>query len=524
MRCAVGTNLVAIAVLAAPALSVGAPEPLLNPAAAVAAAMADMKNVPPGDKLYMRYISLYNVPAADRAGWRKTVSFVCNSLSRGPVLIGPTEVSETLLRVDLRNYKIEATAWENLGEIGSGRTPIPEPYWHRTVEQEKVVTQEEYRDKIIDHPGGPFYGNGYNGEYLKPGRYVVKEKSERVLSKDKIKYPNALGGWVPKEDITGLVAACETKQPIYRADWFCYYALLEPRYHEFLGLGDKEADFAKLAAADEKNADEEGAQARGAVLFSEVAPNNRILERTPTIRLYGRGWYAKSFDFASSVKLEDVLQDVDSALSEKAGAHEIITSLKNGLQAYFVSDKDGKRLDRAGIEFARDLRNGFRSPEVEIRNCVACHGGKGMLAVDDEVRGLAKGPIAAAASVYSKKDKRQAERFLEKYAAAPLDDLLKGDGTLYQNALKSLTNDDGAAFSSRFVKQLLSYEAGMTVDDMAREVGITALEVKQLIPRIVNPDHSLVAAFAGRKARREQWESTGFYQLAEAATAAKVVK
>ncbi len=453
------------------------------------------------------------------------MAFVCNSLSRSQTLIGATEIDGILMRVDLRHYKIETESWETLGEKGSGRTPIPEPYWHRTVEREKVVTQEDARERVIDWPGGPFYGNGYNGEYLKPGRYVVKEKvGERIVSKDKERFPNAIGGWTPKEDFLALVNGCQTKQPIYRADWFCYYALLEPRYHEFLGLDDKEASFTKLGAADEKVADEEGAQARGAVLFSEVAPNNRILERTPTIRLYGRGWYAKSFDFASSVKLEDVLQDVDGALSDKSGAHEIITSLKNGLQAYFVTDRAGKRLDRAGIEFARDVRNGFRSPEVEIRNCVACHGGKGMLAVDDEVRALAKGQIAAAAAVYSKKDAKQAERFLEKYAAAPLDDLLKGDGTLYENALKSLVGDSGAVFTSRVVKQLLEYEGAMTAEDMAAEVGITILEVKQLIPRIVNPDHSLVAVFAGRKARRDHWESSGFYQLAEAATAAKGVK
>ena len=477
------------------------------PAGAVTAALADCMRQPAESRPYLRYVSLYNVPEKDRAAWEATVSFVCNSLSTSPVIARPARVSDTLLRVDLSAYKISPKDWDRLGDKGSGRTPVPEPYWHKVVETEEV--REESKREYW--PGG----KDEKGVYWEAGYYTVKTKARGKKAEIQ-----ALGGWAPKQDVLALVAALDSQQPVYRADWLAYYALLEPRYHELLGLGDKESDFARLAAADEKAADSEGAQARGAVLFSEVAPNNRILERTPTIRLYGRGWYAKSFDFASSVKLEDVLADVPGALSEKAGAHEIITSLRNGLQAYFVSDDKGNRLDRAGIEFARDLRNGFRSPEVEIRNCFACHGGKGMLPVDDEVRATAKGPLAAAASVLAHKDKRQAEKFLEKYAAAPLDDLLAADGKQYQGAVKSATGLEAVPAAAALTSQLRAYEAPLGLAAMAADCGCAEADIREIVPRVANVNSHVAAAVgAGRKLRRDQWEAGGFSAVMEALAA-----
>lgn len=479
-----------------------AQEKLWKPADDYALATIDLAKQSTESRYYLRYISRGNTKTADRIAMGKAVSFVVNSLSRSVVITQPKDISDTLQRIDLRDYKIPVTAWEKLGQLGSGRTPQPEPYYHR--ELETVIEEtEEY------------------GRWEYPGGVKTWVKTRDVPTGKKIsKKVQAHGGWLRKADVIYLTSVTESQFPVLRADWFITNATQEPRYHELLDVGDKESDFAKLGAADEKAAEEEGAQARGAVLFSEVAPNNRILERTPTIRLYGRGWYWKSFDFASSTKLEDVLADINGAMTDKAGAHEIITSLKNGLQAYSVTDDKGKRLDRAGIEFARDLKNGFRSPEVEIRNCMVCHS-KGMISVDDEVRALAKGPLAAAASVLGKKDERKAEKFLEKYAAAPLDDLLKTDSANFELAVKSTNGLSGAANGQGLLKMLLQYEGPMTLADIARDVGCTEADAKVVIPLITNPDHTLSAAWVGRKVRRDQVEGGGYSQLAEALEARK---
>ena len=464
---------------------------------------------PPDSQPHLRYLTLYNVPAADRAKWEAAVSLVVNSLSRSVVITKVPMASPTLARIDLRDYKIDPKAWDEVGARGSGRAPVPEPYFHKVVETQEVKEEikNEWWPAGTDKDGRP-YPAGY---------YPTRTKTKGAK-----KEQQAMGGWLPKTDVLALVAATESEQPIYRADWFCYYALLEPRYHELLGLGEKEADFRKLGAADEKLADEEGAQARGAVLFSEVAPNNRILERTPTIRMYGRGWYWRSYDFASSIKLEDVLRDVDGTLSETSDAHEIITSLRNGLQAYQVTDREGKRLDRAAVEIARDTRNGFRSVEVEIRNCFACHGPKGMMAIDDEVRAAAKAPLAAAASVYAKRNQKQADRFIDKYAAAPLDELLLADAKQYQQAVKQATGLESTVAAQALTQLQLRYEAQLTTADIARDCGCAEKELTALVPRVANVDSHVAAAVgAARKIRRDQWESTGFLAVMEALTAAK---
>ena len=480
-----------------------------QPGRAVADALADCLRQPAGARPYLRYLSTENVPAGDRATWEAVVSLAVNSLSRGPVVARVPAATPTLLRVDLRDYKIPTTAWDRLGELGSGRAPVPEPYYHRVTQTREVKEEvrQEWWPAGTDKDGRPYPAGYY------PTRYRQKGAAKAL---------QAHGGWLPKDDLVTLVAMTESEQPVYRADWFAYYALLEPRYHELLALGDKEDDFRKLGAADEKAADDEGAQARGAVVFSEVAPNNRILQRTPTLRLYGRGWYWRSFDFGSSVSVSDVLASADAALSDRSDAHEIIASLKNGLQAYFLSDGKGNRLDRAAVEVARDTRNGFRSVEVEIRNCFACHGPKGMIPVDDEVRAAAKQPLAAAAGVLKEKDARQAERFLEKYAAAPLDELLKADALQYQQAVRQATGLESAAAAAALTKFQKAYESPLSAADMARECGCSEKELSALVPRVANVDSHVAAAVgAGRRARRDQWESTGFPAVMEALTAAK---
>jgi hypothetical protein len=430
-----------------------------------------------------------------------------NSLSRSVVATRPRSVSDTLLCIDLRDYKIATTAWERLGETGSSRNPLPEPYFHKVIETEEV--REEVRQEYW--PAGVENGRPYPAGYY-PTRYKTKGKKTTI---------QAFGGWLPKADILSLVAATESQQPIYRADWFCYYALLEPRYHELLGLGETREEFEKAFGVNKKAADDIGSQARGAVLISEVATNNRILERTASIGNHGRAAYWESFDFGSSVNTQDVLTDVAAAMNEKADAHEIIASLRNGLQAYFLTNGQGRRIDRTDAGIARDVRNGFNHVEVEIRNCFACHGTKGILAIDDEVRAASKGSVAAAASLYSKRDAQLAERFLEKYAAAPLDELINADGVQYQLAAKNVTGMDATAAAAFLTKSQLAYERPMTLAGMAAEMGCTEKEIKDIVPRIQNVNSHVAAAIgSGRRVRREHWENGGYAAVAEGMTAA----
>src|SRR5688572_12424430 len=86
----------------------GQPElPPLTPADAIAAAHADLAKMPAAIQPYVRYLSLYSVPVADRIKVRAVLSGHCNGLSREPDITQPVIVpgsQAALVRVVLRDY------------------------------------------------------------------------------------------------------------------------------------------------------------------------------------------------------------------------------------------------------------------------------------------------------------------------------------------------------------------------------------------------------------------------------------
>src|SRR5207245_537141 len=63
---------------------------------------------------------------------------------------------------------------------------------------------------------------------------------------------------------------------------------------------------------------------------------------------------------------------------------EIIFSLPNGLQGYFLTDGEGKRIDKGPVSIVSDPRQGDRSVVNGI-SCMTCHN-QGMIEKSDQVR------------------------------------------------------------------------------------------------------------------------------------------
>jgi hypothetical protein len=301
-----------------------------------------------------------------------------------------------------------------------------------------------------------------------------------------------------------------------RADWLFYYAMLEPRYHELLGLGESKEDFERLAVADEKLADREGVQAAGVVLFSEVAAHNRLLERTPTILRHGRGYLWESYDFDSTIDAGDILADPIAA-KDHVQAQELICSLRNGLQAYLLADGKGKRLDQAGIQFAQDKRSPLRSVEVEsATRCITCHS-RGVIAIEDEVRQSARDGLALALRDYEKGDRRKAVQVKDRFFAADLDQIVNADILSFEAAVRATNGLAGAANALQYQRFLVEYERPVTLAALARDTGYPADVLKGVIERSAGAhlDHSVVrlAKTNPRKSTRQQIERNGFGQL-----------
>jgi hypothetical protein len=457
------------------------PPPFFTPASAVIPALADVRTLP-GRARHLRYLSLYNVAPAGLAGAGKTAAFVLNSLSRAGVLYPPVPLAGgRLLRVDLSLYRIDPDAWDDLGRKGSGRDPFPDPYFHLEAEVE-----QEY---------------GYHA----PGGGWVTTRTAKVAKV--LQAP-----WLPRREAAELVALTHTDFPVLRLDWFCYFGLLEPRYHAFLGLDDTEKSFDALVGAEKVGADEEAVELGSVVLDSEVATNNRAPFRIATRKRHGRGYKWDSNDFDKSLKQADILQD-PSAI--KPLASELIGSLPDGLQTYFVVDKARKRLDRAGVEFAHDGRNGFRSVEVEIRNCFCCHA-EGIIAVDDDVRAYAQGDIALALRDLGKKDRKKAAFVADRYFSAAIGELVASDQASYAAAVKSCNGLAPAANALALRQMLLSYERNRTLADLPAETGYPPAVVKAVLERSAPAglDHSAVGVLTRKgRVRFDQFAAKGFGQL-----------
>ena len=185
-----------------------------------------------------------------------------------------------------------------------------------------------------------------------------------------------------REKLMNLREAMDCEVPLVHVDWFLATASLPPLYHDILGL--PETDRA-LEARLEVNVVENIRNAAGLRVWragfndSAVSNHNRVVERH--ISRYGAYW--KSYDFEGSVGTQNIFTH---PLSFEHDGGEIIFNLPNGLQAYYLADAGGRRLDEAPIDIVANPA----ASDPTVRNglsCIGCHT-EGMKDFEDQVRGV----------------------------------------------------------------------------------------------------------------------------------------
>ena len=204
-----------------------------------------------------------------------------------------------------------------------------------------------------------------------------------------------------------------------RGDWFVATASVPPLYHDILGLPRTVADLERMLDLDTaRNLQLEKFVVRAGVRNSGVSRNNRVLERHESS--YGAYW--KSYDFASSSGSDNIFQD---PLSLRPAGGEIIFNLPNGMQAYFLTDARGNRIDRAPVNIVFD-RNEPDSPEISNgRSCMSCHFA-GMRTFRDDVR-----PVLIQQVTSSRRDRALALYAEQSY----LDKFLQEDSARFLRAV-----------------------------------------------------------------------------------------
>lgn len=532
------------------------------------------------DTTNVRYVSCYFLQngAARRRAYQ-TLTFVVNSLSRRAQVTTPTVVGGsdgTLFRIDLDHYSIPPSAWEKLIENGSGpeNARMPEPYfhealatpvkkpaggasrrefrphqrcWQRTSAKIEVICDE---DAVVTINGDRTTASGIrrtfetpelrsnelvydvvvvNGSekltakvFVKPGWETIVDSTEVVDTKvsdgktrdvkainvyEKLKHAS----WLPEVKIVELSAMTSSIGPVVRVDWFIYYSTIAPAYYDFLGLGNKRQDFLNLIRTDLAKADV--SEVRGAAVFSTVALHNRGLRRFLAMSGMLHGYYWESLDYFKSFDEADIASNL---LTDTADARELIGTLPNGLQAYFLVNAKDERQDVVPAAIAQDNETSLQDKQIYAgRNCMMCHA-NGIRAINDRVRRLSQKQIALLVPVLDKKGIQNAKKVADKYFSIDITTATKNDEILFTAAVKSCNGLGGEVNGGQLQGHLKTYfDNAVTLDVAAAEVGLTKAEVLVILKRGTNLDQSLVGLLQEPEepARRDQWERRGFPQL-----------
>lgn len=440
------------------------------------AASQDLLSIPDQDRSFIRYMSFASIPlpevdCSQEGALRNPMTYLhagmnkfINSVSRGHHLARVTPVEGTegsLVRIDMRDYGWSADDWQAL-TTATYTTGAAEAGW----------SPDAWADLAAVYP------------------YATDPASQPLLA--------------------NVSAMTGTPVPVLRAEWFVRHASESPYYDLLLRLPE---DIRILEARMGVNVD--AAIQSGDVLrtgfvsgASGVSDFNRMLERHSLPR---GGYYWKSYDFAGDTGLQSLIQHPDGPgltpnLStglegfEHDGG-EMIFSLANGMQGYYLSTHEGERLTvgPTSIVSFRTKPIGKGVEIVNARSCFDCHA-NGIIAKRDQMRQF----IEASSSF----GLTQREALLNMYRPQEeVDQSYRADAQRFTAALKDLQatepSPDGRPVSMRAPDstgggEIITYLAdlyfeNLTEDDIAREFFMDTDTLRQRVKGIADPSLRQVA-------------------------------
>ena len=279
------------------------------------------------------------------------------------------------------------------------------------------------------------------------------------------------------EKMTALRAETESQVPFAHVDWFLATASLPPLYNDILGLPENTRELERLldvdVAVNIRSAP--GVRvSRAGFNDSGVSNHNRIVERHDA--RYGAYW--KSYDFAGSAGSQNIFTH---PLNFTHDGGEMIFNLPNGLQAYYLADAVGNRLDVAPTTIVSIP--GVRDPAVKNGlSCIGCHT-EGMKDFTDSVR---------AAIEENENPPFNKEEALRLYPPqSVLDNRLQTDTEKFQNALAKIgepfaNEDERNQFFEKHENEPVQrfHEAFQAELDVAYAAAAVGLETEAFLTQI----------------------------------------
>ncbi len=302
---------------------------------------------------------------------------------------------------------------------------------------------------------------------------------------------------------------CGSEVPVLRADWFISNASRPPLYHDIMRLPEHTKQLERMLDVDTEKDYSNDRLDRAGFATSGVSGQNRLVDRHETV--YGMYW--KSFDFRSSTSRGNIfqfplgpafLQNPFPAQTFEHDGGEMIFTLPNRLQGYFLTDGIGKRIDAGPEDVVSDrLKTSGTSAIVNGLSCMACHK-HGVIRFEDTVRdgnavfGQAREKVQ---SLYPRADRLQAR--LDQDEKTFLSALQQAIGHLMLPGEEIQTYPEPIGPVARRYSQDLGLEA------IAVELGVE--DVQQLQQTIQRSSRlrslGLGPLARGQRVKREMWDS-----------------
>ena len=375
-----------------------------------------------------RYLSLHNLPAADRPIAVQVLGGFVNSLSREPDITRPVPIAGgLLLRIDTQDYgSTFAKAWEKLAE--------QEPYFHvSTVSQ----SEEEYETVKVDYglwvsPDGTKSQTRQSDRDTWEHSHYKEERKKRAKINTGRTAPWVVQG-AGKKAFETLTALTQSDVPAVTGEWLIVQAAIQadrrPGYYDFLGIKD-EATFQQVVGFTEKGVDPGFLrELRESVAVSGVTLQPRAIERKEKIG--GALWRTRDIRIARD--RSNPLRVLDGSL--QFDATEQYGHLPNGLWATALFDSKGTRQDSAPDFVASDSTAPHNDRRVHVHlSCTRCHVEGGLQDIDGWVRNVLNAPPNFLAA----KDPAEARQLRQQYVRR-LEPHLADDRLRYSRAIAEAT-------------------------------------------------------------------------------------
>ena len=458
-----------------------------TPATELAAALRDVKRLPPQEAVNSRYLSLYAVPPEKRNELLRVASYALNALSRSRVIARPTQVTQTLWRLRISDYATDhadvvawTKAWERLAQ--------DDPYWHLRTEiaPQQVVTITRTTNPLA------------------------------VPSIDKTKIVTIDGGWVGVRNAGELRLATGSFGAILRADWFVANALIAPRYYEFTGVPGTEAEFQKSLGVDPAAIARLRADLGANLLISNVTNK----ERRVTFHPGPLGGYWFTLDVEETTAAKSFLRRPVSAggFFPEYDASEIFAVAPNGTFRIAVFNRQGQRQDTVKDKIAKDTSDPHGDGIITVGvSCLRCHA-EGLRPFTDDQSRLLTGRIGLQSY-----DAGIIQRALEFYNAPRMLRQMRFDVETYADAV-----EQASGYTIKQAAEALAHVVRehdylpVKREQAAREIGVEPEQFATLVERSGDPLLLLLAA--GRPILRNQWTSSFAAVAIAAETQRKVPK